>query len=226
VEGFLLSNQRAFIFANGILAHSDWLKTTLSAEDVLIAADGGLNHLQALGLVPQLLIGDFDSVTAEQVEWASAHGSQIERYPVAKNETDLELALKAAQKLGCKEIIIVAGLGGRLDQTLGNLSLLRLAELQASNVRFEDGNEEVFLIRGKAEITGQAGDVVSLLPLWGVVTGVVTENLAYPLRGETLYPEETRGISNVMNTTTASVSINNGELLCIHTHNPLSLMEQ
>ncbi len=221
-----MPSKTAFVFANGALADSSWLKTTLSAADLLIAADGGLTHLQTLGLAPQLLIGDLDSVSADQVEWAKANGSQIERYPVAKNETDLELALRAALKLGCDEIVIVAGLGGRLDQTLGNLSLLQMEELRSCAVRFEDGREEVFLIRDTAEIHGQPGDVVSLLPLWEVVTGVVTENLAYPLRDETLYPEKTRGISNVMNTAQARVSINNGELLCIHTHNPLSLTEE
>jgi thiamine pyrophosphokinase len=221
-----LASKRAFVFANGKLPNTAWLKTALSAADQLIAADGGLTHLQPLGLAPRLLIGDLDSVSADQIDWAAAHGSQIERYPVAKNETDLELALKAAQKLGCDEIIIVAGLGGRLDQTLGNLSLLRMPELQECTLRFEDGREEVFLIRQSAEINGQPGDVVSLLPLWGTVTGVLTENLAYPLREETLYAEQTRGISNVMNTTLARVSIQSGELLCIHTHNPLSLTEE
>ncbi|MHC1739506.1 MAG: thiamine diphosphokinase [Anaerolineaceae bacterium] len=221
-----MSYQRAFIFANGELPDSTWLKSILTSSDLLVAADGGLKHLQSLNIPPQLLIGDFDSVSADQMEWAKEHGSQIERYPIAKNETDLELALFAAVKLGCHEIIIVAGLGGRLDQTLGNLSLLRLPELQDCSVRFEDGREEVFLVRSKIQISGQPGDIVSLLPLWGAVTGVVTENLAYPLHDETLYPDNTRGISNAMNAPLAQVSVTSGDLLCIHTHNPLSVQEK
>jgi thiamine pyrophosphokinase len=221
-----LYKQRAFVFANGLLPENDWLKSVLVGADLLIAADGGLQHLQSFNLAPYLLIGDLDSVTPDQIDWAKAKGSQVERYPTAKNETDLELALLAAKKLGADEIIIVAGLGGRLDQTLGNLSLLRLPELIDCSVRFDDGVEEVFIIRGQAELNGQPGDVVSLLPLWGVVEDVFTESLAYPLLHETLYPERTRGISNVMNLSYARITTSSGELLCIHTHNPLSLKEE
>lgn len=218
-----MTQQKIFIFANGVLSKTDWLREEITSSDLIVAADGGLNHLQTLELAPYLLIGDLDSVSANQVDWAKAKGSQVDRYPIAKNETDLELALLAAKKLGAGEIVIVAGLGGRLDQLLGNLSLLRLPELNDCFVRFEDGCEEVFLIRGQAEIHGQPGDTVSLLPMWGPVEGVTTQNLSYPLLGETLYPEHTRGISNVMTMEIASVSVSSGDLLCIHTHSPLSI---
>jgi thiamine pyrophosphokinase len=226
VEGFYLSNQRAFVFANGILHATDWLKKELTAADLLIAADGGLKHLQSLDFSPYLLIGDLDSVTPDQVDWAKARGSQVDRYPIAKDQTDLELALMAAKKMNVDEIIIVAGLGGRLDQTLGNLSLLRLPELRDCSLRFDDGLEEVFIIRGQAKLHGQPGDTLYLLPLWGQVDGVVTEGLAYPLVNETLYSEHTRGISNVMSLPLARVSVSAGELLCVHTHNPLSIKEE
>jgi thiamine pyrophosphokinase len=180
--------------------------------------DGGLNHLEALGLAPALLIGDLDSVTPDQVQRAQAAGAEIRRYPPAKDETDLELALLAARELGCREIVVVAALGGRLDQTLGNLSLLLLPDLADCTVRCEDGDEEVFIIRDSAEVHGRPGDVVSLLPLWGEVSGVVTSRLEYPLKAETLFPERTRGISNVMTSATAGVKITAGNLLCIHTH--------
>jgi thiamine pyrophosphokinase len=213
-----VSAKRAVLFANGELKENRWLKTFLREDDLLIAVDGGLRHLEALGLAPAILIGDLDSVTPAQLEQAQAAGAEIRRYPPAKDETDLELALQAALDLDCGEIVIAAGLGGRLDQTLGNLSLLLLPSLTNRRVRFEGGHEEVFLIRSSTAILGQPGDIVSLLPLWGEVTGVVTTNLAYPLKNETLYPERTRGISNVMTTSEAMVEVASGVLLCIHTH--------
>ncbi len=213
-----MSAKRAMLFANGELKVSRWLKSYLRADDLLIAVDGGLNHLEALSLAPALLIGDLDSVTPAQVQRAQAAGAEIRRYPPAKDETDLELALLAARKLGYREIVIVAALGGRLDQTLGNLSLLLLPDLVDCDVRCEDGIEEVLIIRDSAEIHGQPGDVVSLLPLWGKASGVVTTNLEYPLKSETLYPEHSRGISNVMTAENATVKIAAGKLLCIHTH--------
>jgi thiamine pyrophosphokinase len=220
-----LPNKRVLLFANGQSPEVSWLKSFVTKEDILIAVDGGLTYLQSLGIPPHLVIGDLDSVTTAQMEWAKAKGSQIEIYPVAKDENDLELALLAAKKLRGRELVIIAGLGGRLDQTLANLSLLRMEEFRDCTIRFEDGREEVFLIRREAKLSGQPGDIVSLLPLWGEATGIVTENLAYPLRQETLYPEHTRGISNVMNGPVARVSLANGELLCIHTH-PLNSVKE
>ena len=209
--------RRAVLFANGELKNNEWLKAFLREDDFLVAVDGGLNHLEALGLTPDLLLGDLVSVTPAPVEHAQAAGAEIRRYPPAKDETDLELALLAARERGFAEIVVVGALGGRLDQTLGNLSPLLMPQLEGCSVRFEDGSDEVFVILASAEIHGQPGDIVSLLPLWGEVTGVVTTHLAYPLNTETLHPERTRGISNVMTASTANVEIASGNLLCIHT---------
>jgi thiamine pyrophosphokinase len=97
-----------------------------------------------------------------------------------------------------------------------NLSLLILPELRKIKVTIENGSEEVFLIYNAAGINGKPGDVVSLIPLNNIVTGVVTNELKYPLKNETLFPEKSRGISNVMLTNRAEVSVESGCLLCIH----------
>lgn len=213
----MLDSERCVIFVNGRLRSARALAGMLRPDDWLIAADGGLRHLRRLGLVPHLLIGDLDSVTAEDLAWAQANGAEVRRYPREKDETDLELALQAAVQTGRPAILLAAALGGRLDQTLGNLFLLLRPELAGLDARLEDGREEVFLIRGQAELVGRRGDVVSLLPLNGPAEGVVTRALQYPLRAETLYPHGTRGISNVMEGNTATVSLRAGLLVCIHT---------
>jgi thiamine pyrophosphokinase len=115
-------------------------------------------------------------------------------------------------------------LGGRLDQTLANLTLLANPQLstlrhgsgQALDARLDDGVEEIFLCRDQAQVQGRSGDLVSLIPWQGAVTEVETQNLKYPLRRETLYPEKTRGISNEMLGDSASVSIGSGLLLIVH----------
>jgi thiamine pyrophosphokinase len=213
----MISPKRAVIFVNGRLRSPKRLAALLQADDFLIAADGGLRHLRRLGLKPHLLIGDLDSVTAEDVQWAITNGAEVRRYPREKDETDLELALKAAMETGTRTILLAAALGGRLDQTLGNLFLLTRPELDGLDVRLDDGGEEVFLIRDLVELHGQAGDIVSLLPLNGPALGVTTRALKYPLNTETLHPDSTRGISNVMEDRTAGVAVSSGLLLCIHT---------
>ena len=210
------TQRSAWIFANGDLPDPERLRARLRLGDAFFAADGGQHHLARLGLRPERVIGDLDSLNAAEVRQLEADGVALERYPVDKDETDLELALNRAIQEGYAIIRIVGALGGRLDQTLGNLFLLQRSDLAGLDVRLEDGSEEVFLIRERCEVAGAPGDTLSLLPLGGAAHGVTTVGLKYPLKGETLYPEKTRGISNVMLAESAAVSLEGGVLVCVH----------
>ena len=207
---------RAVIFANGELQQPERLRALLRPDDYLISADGGLRHLRALDLRPQLLIGDLDSVSQPDVDWLAGGDTQIRKFPAEKDFTDLELALRAARERGAESILLAAALGGRLDQTLANIALLRLPELSGMEASLDDGLTEVRLITASLTIHGRTGDIVSLIPLGSVVYGVRTHALQYPLNAETLSPGQTRGISNVMLSERAAVEIESGELLCVH----------
>ena len=212
--------QRAVLFANGEMPQTALLLPYLRPDDYYIAVDGGLRRLRNLYKTPGLVIGDLDSATSAEVAGAEAQGIEVRRYPAEKDETDLELALLAAIEKGFNEILLVGVLGGRLDHTLANLFLLTLPQLEGLKVTIENGDEELFMIRDHAMINGQAGEVVSLIPFNDPVTGVQTTHLQYPLKRETLYPQRTRGISNVMLGNEAEVSIESGLLLCIHSRKP------
>ena len=207
---------RAVIFANGDLEQPERLRALLRPDDYLISADGGLRHQRALGLRPHLLIGDLDSVSHPDVEWLTGGATEIRKFPAEKDFTDLELALRAAREHGAERILLAAALGGRLDQTLANIALLRLPELSGMDVSLDDGLTEVRLITATLAISGRAGDTISLIPMGSVVEGVRTHALQYPLNAETLSPGQTRGISNVMLSDQAAVEIESGELLCVH----------
>ncbi len=116
--------QRIVIFANGELPNLKKARALLRPDDYIICADGGRRHALALGLRPDLIIGDMDSVEKEQLQKLQADDVAIEFFPRDKNETDLELAINHAVELKPEQIIIVAALGGRLDQTLANIALL------------------------------------------------------------------------------------------------------
>jgi len=212
-----MESVRAMLFVNGELRNPAVVKEMLQPSDYLVGVDGGLHHLKNLGLQPHLVIGDLDSISGAEVRELERDRIRILRYPVDKDETDLELALLAVLKEGYRSIRLVATLGGRLDQTLGNLFLLTRPELFGCDVRMEDGVEEVFIIRTREKILGQTGDIVSLLPLAGNVTGIITRGLRYPLHGETLWFDHTRGVSNVMQGNQAFVEVAGGVLLVIHT---------
>jgi thiamine pyrophosphokinase len=208
--------QRIIIFANGELPDLNKARLLLQAGDYVICADGGTRYVRALNIRPNLIIGDMDSAEKEQLQKFKEDDVSIELFPHDKNETDLELAINHAIALEPAQIVIIAALGGRLDQTLGNITLLSDLRLSTFNVRLDDGVEEVFICRDQAQVRGKSGDLVSLIPWQGVVTDVRTENLKWPLRNETLYPDKTRGISNEMLGETASVSIGSGLLLIVH----------
>ena len=207
---------RTIIFANGFLPDLGSARHLIQPDDILYAADGGTRHALALGLLPSVVIGDLDSLMPDDRRRLEALGVEIKQYPRDKNETDLELALNFAIQTGTHEILIVGALGGRLDQTLGNLSLLSDSRLSKYDIRLDDGVEEVFFTRKRNEIRGKPADIVSLIP-WGTeVTGICSEGLRWPLRSETLFPESTRGISNEMLNEMAGIEIASGLLLCIH----------
>lgn len=214
-------NKRALIFANGSQIDLPAVAAMIAPGDLLVAADGGLRFLDALGRAPDLLIGDLDSIDRGRIDLLRAGGTRVEQHPERKNATDLELAIQAALGLGCRVLIIVGGLGGRLDMTLANIFLLLQIDA-AIDARLDDGLEEVFLIQagasgGRRIIEGSPGDRVSLLAAGIPARGITTQELEYPLRGETLFPEHSRGISNRLLEARAEVALESGVLICIHT---------
>jgi len=211
-----MAEKRAVIFANGMLPAPETVQALISPDDYLIAADGGSRHVHSLGLKPHILIGDMDSLTEEEQQLAVTEGATLLVHPGDKDQTDLELALQYALREGFTFIRIVAALGGRLDQTLGNLALLADPALRSVDIHVDDGLEEAWFIWDQAVIRGRAGDIVSLLPWGGPAVGVTTGGLKWMLNGETLHLHKTRGISNEMLSETATVSLQAGMLLCIH----------
>jgi thiamine pyrophosphokinase len=207
---------RAVIFVNGYIPDLEPVRRLTQPSDTILAADGGTRHALALGLMPSVVIGDLDSLTDDDRRKLDTARTEIRQYPRDKNGTDFELALHYAVEAGYREILVVAALGNRLDQTLGNLALLTDPSLVGLDVRADDGVEQAFFVRTQARIEGRPGDLVSLIPWGGEVTGVATDGLRWPLRGETLYPYQTRGISNELLGETASVSLKSGLLLVVH----------
>jgi thiamine pyrophosphokinase len=224
--------QRIIIFANGEIPDLDKARRLLRPDDTIICADGGTRHALAFGLQPNLIIGDMDSVERDQLQTLQNTDIPIELFSHDKNETDLELAINHAVDLKPNEIMIVGALGGRLDQTLGNIALLtnarhkpalprehrdEVSHVEGSpDIRLDDGVEEIFVCWNQIQLHGKRGDLVSLIPWQGPATEVQTENLKWPLQSETLYPDKTRGISNEMLGETASVSTGSGSLLIVH----------
>jgi len=211
---------RAVIFANGVFGQPQHIRSLLRPEDYIIAADGGARYCLSLGLHPRLVLGDFDSLEPQSLERLRSAGVMLRRYPPAKDETDLELALSAALQAGADEALILGALGGRWDMTLGNILLLAHPDFRTVRITLVDGPQEIFLLpEGRpAKIRGAAGDTVSLLPLGGDARGVTTCGLQYPLQNGVLRFGAARGVSNVLLRSPAQVLVQSGLVVCIIIH--------
>jgi thiamine pyrophosphokinase len=177
----------------------------------VIAADAGADLALALGIKVDVVVGDLDSVSPATL--ALIRG--VEPHPADKDETDLELALRAALRFEPERVLVVGGAGGRLDHLLGGLLLLAADWLSGVRVDAQIGAAAVHVIRGERTLVGEPGELVSLLAVQGPADGVVTDGLVYPLRGETLVPGSTRGISNVFSSPEARIAVERGVVLAV-----------
>ena len=192
----------------------------LPPADRVIAADSGLDHARRLGLAVDLVVGDFDSVSAEALALALADGVTVDSHPAAKDRTDLALALDHAVADRPARVLVIGGDGGRLDHLMANLLLLAADDYRSTEIEARLGPARVYVIRRRAALHGQAGELVTLLPVHGPARGVTTEGLLYPLRGEDLHPGTSRGVSNEFEAVDATVALQDGVLLTVQPGEP------
>lgn len=183
----------------------------------IVAVDSGAEALVRVGVVPDLFVGDMDSVGAETRSRLQNEGVETVVLPTVKDETDLEHALRLIVDRGADDVRVFGALGGpRFDHLLGNVLLLASSWLEGIRVRLVDERHEVMMVHGHLEVSGRPGDLVSLLPLTEEVEGVRTDGLLYALAGETLVRSSTRGLSNEMTGTRSNVTHGVGNLLLVH----------
>lgn len=213
---------RYILVANGSIMHGPAVDAVLAAyhdePTAVIGVDGGSNYLALLHLTPSLIVGDLDSIYPETLQRYQSIGVEIHAYPPAKDETDLELALFEAASRDAHWIRILAASGERLDQTIANIYLLGIPQLDHIDARIVSGKQNLWLMNaGEHKLTGEIGDTISLIPFAGDAEGITTYGLEYPLKNESLRQGPARGVSNVIVDTDATVSLKSGKLLVVHT---------
>ena len=200
-----------------VVAHGDALpsdRAHAAGADLLIAADGGALLCGQWDLLPRLVVGDLDSLGEARAAELGRAGARVIAYPVDKDESDTELAVRSALEAGADEIILIAALGGeRLDHELANVLLIADPRL-VGRIRAVRGETTVSAIHAgmSRRLVGAPGDIVTLLPI-GDASGVVTDGLRYPLRGELLRAGAARGLSNVVERAGATVALAQGVLI-------------
>ena len=184
-------------------------------SELRIVVDGALEITHGLGVKPDYIVGDFDTVNQELLEHYDK--DIILRHPPEKDQTDTELAIETALRNGCNQLVFFGATGSRLDHSLGNIFLLEHllkqgieAEILNENNRLYLKNHDFLLKRKEAR-----GDFVSLLPLTETVENVTLRGFKYPVEHLTFYREKTLGISNEITEEEANVEFSKGIFIVV-----------
>ncbi|WP_309568566.1 thiamine diphosphokinase [Paenibacillus sp. sptzw28] len=209
-----LSTNRILIFTGGRLG--PWALSHITPEDLLIGADGGALFLVSHGMRPNIALGDFDSVTPEQLALIEAQSDEIIACdPIDKDYTDTELAWRLALTKHPHQIMLFGALGSRFDHSLANIHLLRSAAESGVDAAIVDENNLIQLTTNELVLTDNNFPYVSLLPLSTTVTGITLSGFRYPLHDAALEIGQSLGISNVLSGRQGLIRIREGLLLVI-----------
>ncbi|MFA6532497.1 MAG: thiamine diphosphokinase [Patescibacteria group bacterium] len=205
--------KRVVIFVNGNLSDLGQAKKIIIKTDYLIAADGGANLFKKLGLTPNIVIGDMDSIKPKLLKKYKSIN-----YPRKKDKTDFELAIDYCFKNKFQEIIIFGILGDRIDHMMANIFLI--AKIQSENklikIKIIEGNKEIFVLNKEIIIEGKIGDEISIIPISDKLEKITTEGLEYQLKNDYLLFGSTKGVSNVMNKTKSKITASAGIAVIEH----------
>jgi thiamine pyrophosphokinase len=204
---------KAAIVCNGNIADYNLCKQRLRAADVIICADGGVRHTFEMNVMPDIILGDMDSAKAEYIDYYKKQ-VPIVQFNRDKSKTDTQLCLEYALER-YDDILILGATGTRLDHTLGNISLLKLAADLDKKACIADENNEICVIKDHILLEGSKEDILSLLPLGSKVEGITLTGVYYPLENAVMEIGNPYGISNRFKENKAELSIKSGYLLVI-----------
>ena len=207
--------KKAFIFCNNPINYQNNNFTLdIDLSGTIIAADGGANYLCKKGIIPDVLIGDLDSISPEYLNVLKKK-SNIIKFPVDKDKSDTELAIEYCLKNGYNDITLINAVDGRLDHSLTNIFLIEKFIKQGLKLHFLNAKSEIYVVTNKANIPAKIGTNISLISLTDFTLVKETKALKFPLNNEKLYRSSSRGISNITTEKKISIIVSSGILLVI-----------
>jgi thiamine pyrophosphokinase len=213
---------RAAVFLNGAPDSPGLIRTVAGRADLVVAADGGARYALGAGVVPDLVVGDMDSLGEDLAREVERRGASLERHPARKDKMDGHLAVLAARERGATAADLLCAAGGRFGALFAVPHILLAAErICLRSTVVADWGRMLVVEAGSRTVEGMPRDSVSIFPLSGPATGVTLEGLAYPLEDALLEPGDTLGFHNELIGREARVSVREGALLVVHeTGNP------
>jgi thiamine pyrophosphokinase len=206
---------RALLVLNGSIFDYNHYKSYIERSEFVICGDGGARHLKKMGLKPDVLLGDFDSISKKDLEYYKSKGTEIMEYPVKKDRTDAEIAVDYAIDSGFSVVTIIGAVGTRIDHSLSNIHMLKKLLDNGITGVIANENNEVTLISKNITLEKEENVKITLLPFTEKVYGVTTRGLYYPLEDAVIKIGESIGVSNEFSDAAADISIKSGLLLVI-----------
>ncbi len=206
---------KCIIIANGEIRDDDFSARVIAGGDFTICVDGGARHLERMGIVPDAVIGDLDSIGEKEKLHLEQKGVRFHRYPPRKDDTDTALAVELALSKEASDITFLGTTGSRLDHTLCATFLLKRILDAGVGGRVVNENNTIYMVKERIELSGDPGDILSILPVTEEAVGVFLEGLEYPLTNATIPFGSSIGISNRFTGTKAAIRIRDGLLLVI-----------
>lgn len=208
---------RAAVFLNGSPDPPGLLRGVAGRADLVLAADGGALHALAAGVVPDLVVGDMDSLGDAGMRQVEERGVLLERYPSRKDKMDGHLAVLASRERGAKELDLLCATGGRPDAVFALPHLLLAAERAGIRATAVAGWGEMFVVENSSRaVGGRPGESLSVFPVSGVAEGVDLEGFEYPLEGARIEAGDTVGFHNELLGERSRVAVKRGALFVIH----------
>ena len=205
-----LMNRRCVIVGGAAIDNYEFVKSCLRDGDFFVFCDSGLKHMDALGVQADLIVGDFDSHENPHLP------AETIVLPCEKDDTDTVYAVKEAVKRGFSEFLLIGTVGGRLDHTLGNVSILLYLDSIGKKAQMIDDYSEMEIVSKEPAFIEDRYAYFSLLNITGLAEGVTIRDAKYPLENASITCEYQYGISNEpLPGKTARVSVANGRLLLI-----------
>lgn len=207
---------KAIIVTGGNKPSKKLLNSYIKSGDLIIGADKGSEYLYDYEIMPNIILGDFDSISEEKLKKIEEKQVEIIKFPPEKDYTDTEIAIMEAMKRGADTIYLFGGLGTRADHSLGNIGLLLTTKNKGARLLIVDDHNKMYLADKNMSLNGSQGEIISFHALSDVVKGFEVRGAKYNLNSYDMHLLDPRAVCNEFIDTPINIKYESGELLIIH----------
>ncbi|MBS5982003.1 MAG: thiamine diphosphokinase [Clostridium butyricum] len=207
---------KAIIVTGGNKPSKKLLNSYIKSGDLIIGADKGSEYLYDYEIMPNIILGDFDSISEEKLKKIEEKQVKIIKFPPEKDYTDTEIAIMEAMKRGADTIYLFGGLGTRADHSLGNIGLLLTTKNKGARLLIVDDHNKMYLADKNMSLNGSQGEIISFHALSDVVKGFEIRGAKYNLNSYDMHLLDPRAVCNEFIDTPINIKYESGELLIIH----------